>query len=620
MGSAPARMIATAVLLYALSVVAYGYTILPPPGEVTAYLDLASSNGGANPPLTGLNINNYLGANRFYNAGYTGTNSVAANAEAGHIWGRNEPGIGAGHETLTHTAQYIHFGAPVPNNGETDMHATWVGMMIGGRLGGAVQGEWQRGISYNATLWSGAIASTWNNLPAPPYSLSFNFNNNTFFSPYGTFFQTGIANRTADVVNSSWGYYDAGDPYSTSGRWYYTQALDALANQNPLTTFVCSAGNSGPGSNTVGGPASGHNSIAAAALTSDTSVPPYNTVAGFSSRGPSDYWDPVNGLIPASVARRATVDLAAPGTNLTSAYYGGATGGNWGNPNPVPGTNLYTGQLAGTSFAAPIIAGGVALVDDAGYALFPANPNARDARVVKAVLLNAADKIPGWTNNLSGVIPYTTTQSLDWASGAGRMNLDRTFDQYVPTANGGQAGTTDVPGLGSGNLGNVDAIGWDYGLVLQGTPNDYYIRPDLFNPGKSANILAGTNIIATLDWFRDRSINLETKAVTDESFDNLDLQVWLVAGGIPVQLIATSSSTYNDVEHLYFTAPQTAQYMIRVVWTGEIFDTVGDLNQEYYGLAWWTTAANATADIPEPTTLALLALGSIALARRRRSR
>ncbi len=611
MQSRSTAMVLAVAALCVLSATAFGYTIVPPPGEVAAQLDLVSSNGGANPPFTGININNFLGANRFYTAGYTGGNSVAANAEAGNIWG-----TAAGHESLTHVTQYTQFGAPVPNNGETDMHATWVGMMIGGRLGGQAQGEWQRGMAYGATLWSGSIVSTWNNLPAPPYSLSFNFNNNTFFSPYGTYFQTGIAGRTADVVNSSWGDYDPSDPATTSGSSYYTQALDALANQNPLTVFVCSAGNSGANPNTVGGPASGHNSIAAAALTSDTSVPAYDTVAGFSSRGPSDYWDPINGYILASVARRATVDLAAPGTNLTSAFYGGATGGNSGNPAPVPGVNLYTGGLGGTSFAAPIIAGGVALVDDAGYALFPANPNARDARVVKAVLLNAADKIAGWTNNQTAVVPYTTTQSLDWASGAGRMNLDRSFDQYVPAASGGQAGTTDVPGLGGGN---VDAIGWDYGLVLQNAPNDYYLRPDLFDPAKSANILAGTNVITTLDWFRDRSINLATQAVTDDSFDNLDLQVWLVVGGIPVQLIASSNSTYNDVEHLYFTAPQTAQYMIRVVWTGEIFDEVGDLNQEYYGLAWWSTAAAAASgDIPEPTTLALLALGGLALARRQR--
>ena len=74
------------------------------------------------------------------------------------------------------------------------------------------------------------------------------------------------------------------------------------------------------------------------------------------------------------------------------------------------------------------MAGGAALLDSASYntPALAVNPNSRDARVIKAVLMNSADKIPGWNN---GEIPHPngfggvrTTQSLDYNSGAGAMN------------------------------------------------------------------------------------------------------------------------------------------------------------------------------------------------------
>ena len=64
----------------------------------------------------------------------------------------------------------------------------------------------------------------------------------------------------ADVINSSWGFTDA------TGNDPATIGLDGLAKAHPTTTFVVAAGNSGPSSNTVGGPASGYNCIAVGAL------------------------------------------------------------------------------------------------------------------------------------------------------------------------------------------------------------------------------------------------------------------------------------------------------------------------------------------------------------------
>ena len=105
------------------------------------------------PIIGGTNINTLLGADAFYSQGYTGTNAVIANIEAGHIW--------SGHETLTHVQQ-------IPNHpsalNEFDRHATWVGMILGGRRGGANPGAYQEGMAPDAQLYSGAMATQWNGL------------------------------------------------------------------------------------------------------------------------------------------------------------------------------------------------------------------------------------------------------------------------------------------------------------------------------------------------------------------------------------------------------------------------------------------------------------------------
>ena len=521
---------------------------------------------------SGANINTHVGANRFYNAGITGQSTITANVEAGHIWG-----TASGHETLTHVTQ---FSQRVPGIGLYDRHATWVGSHIGGRNGGTVQGNRQLGIAHGTDLRSGAIATQWN---GTAYATSFSFSFSTLV-PYEAYF--GVA----DVINSSWG------GTNPTGDNAITTTLDGLANQNPGTTFVASAGNSGSAANSVVYPGSGYNAITAAALASG-GAGSYDTIASFSSRGPQDYADPTNGTISGV---RAAVDIAAPGTHLTAAFYGGQTGGN---NTSLPGSaasggpDWYTTGLQGTSFAAPITAGGAALIDSASYndESLSSNSASRDARVVKAVLLNSADKIPGWgngqvahTNGFGGV---STTQSLDWASGAGALNLDQAFDQYF-------SGTQDVPGTSSGLLGSVATTGWDFGNVLSGVVNVYEIAESL---------LGDSLLTVTLDWFRERTFDV----FPDVAQANLELRIRDTMTG---NLISESSSMYNVVEHLHFTLPSTSQYQIEVAMNGTTF---GSLSDEEYGLAWWGVAA---ASVPEPGSFALacIALAFLGVAQKRR--
>jgi subtilisin family serine protease len=434
--------------------------ILDPQAIYSAASHLETTNPAA---FNGMDVGTFLGADTFYNAGYTGSNTVIANVEAGHVW--------SSHETLTHvTTQFTGTGAL----GDVDRHATWVGHMAGGR--GAA--GYQPGIAYGADLQSGAIATGWT---GTPYTLSFNFSVSSFLSAYDHYFTTS----PADVINSSWGF---SDPAGTSAA---TWAFDGFCRQSPTTTLVVSAGNSGPSSNTVGSPGSGYNSITVGAMGSANA---FDSIASFSSRGPQDYGDPVNGTISGV---RAAIDITAPGTSLVGAYYGGTTGGNTGG-TAVPGTNLYSLGIGGTSFAAPIVAAGVALLDDVAYGEGLAG-TARDARVVKANLLNSAQKPSGWNNGQTDVGGVsTTTQSLDWTFGAGQMDVNQAYSQLL----------SDVRDVSGVTGGTVDPTGWDYGEIGLAQDNDYLLAVDL---------AGGSVFTTTLTWFRNRAVDVGTSGFVGKS-------------------------------------------------------------------------------------------------------
>ena len=569
-------------------------------GEQIGYSDLflQSGVGHLQGPFTGnVNNNTFLGADRFYNAGYTGTNAVMANIEAGYIWN--------GHETLSHVGLIPTTGA----SGEFDRHATWVGMIMGGRLGGANPGEYQRGMAPNAQLASGAVATNWpiGDPSFPRFTTAFYLNtfDISMYGPYRAAFITGVPTasglRTADVINSSW-VLSKSSP-DLAGVDNLDGTIDALICENPRTLVTWAAGNTlptGAGPNQVPSGPSAYNNCTVAALAPNGTA--YDIPSDFSNGGPNDYNDPQNGYVSAA---RQVVDIAAPGENFSTAYYGGQTGGNgpgvFGPANdPAGGPDYYSRSVRGTSFAAPTVAGGAALLYDAAYSQLGSDPDARDSRVMKAVLMNSADKTQGWNNgqiaNPNGLGGVLTTRGLDNRVGAGRMNLNKAFDQFL-------SGTRDVAGTSQGSEGVVSAIGWDYGQVNQGTTNDYIITNSLS---------AGTPFTATLTWFRDRQTN-GTTTFSDRSLDNLDLELWSSIGGIAQSLISASTSIYNNTEHFTFAIPTTGEYMLRVRWAAEIFDLVSDANIAKYGLAW-----SATPAVPEPATVALLATAALGFAAMRR--
>ena len=544
-------------------------------------------------------LNAFLGADRYYGhtTPITGQNTISTNLEAGFFWN--------GHETLQHVAtNTTNFVADAGSWGgasiadKYDRHATWAAMLIGGRATVGGDAILQQGIAYGTDLRSGAIASSW---VSPAYALGFNFSVNSFLTPYEQTF--GVA----DVVNSSWGFTDP------SGTTDYSVVMDAYAFQNPTTTYVVSAGNSGPDANTIGSPGSDYNAITVAALTNANS---YDVAASFSSRGPQDFgYLPSVGPAVITTGVRAAVDIAAPGTSLVSAFYGGQNGGNntslAGSVDQGSDPEAYSSGIAGTSFASPLVAGGAALVASAAKTLpeLSGTAAARESVVVKALLLTGADKTSGWSNGQQTVTVGSdtflqTTQSLDWATGAGRMNLDATFELQT----GGQI---DVPGTATGDLGDVLRSGWDYGEATLGTDNDYVI---------SDWLRGGTTFTASLTWLRNRSVDFSTVRYEDVAQADLNLSVWALDGSEAfTTLIASSESLYNTVEHLSFTLPSSGSYGLRVSYPHNTFDNSGTwgslANPQNYALSWQA--------VPEPSSvaMALTAIaGMAAAASRRRQR
>lgn len=529
-------------------------------------------------------VNSVVGWDTFINAGYSGSGRVIANVEAGLVWDGHEAFARPDGFPATVSLTYAGTGALA----EADFHATMVGQVLAGT--GYVPGSNPAQFTYaglgmapQAEVWSGAIATGYS-ATAPG---SFVTTTESTVSVYRAFFQ-GIGGVKPDVINSSWG---GSDPAAGSPEML---AIDGLARQNSTVAFVASAGNGG--NIPVSAPGSTFNGIAVGSLGGAT----FSTPSSFSSSGAVDFYNPVTQETVTGV--RAAVDIAAPGENLVLAAYLGKTGSLGASTDPAIAamlsdtspTDRYFLNQSGTSFAAPIVAGGIALLKDeaANDPVFNLNgiAAANDTRVIKSVLMAGATAATGWNNgqavNAQGVIE--TTQSLDYVTGAGALNLTNAAEIYL------FSGTRDVAGTAGGN---ISADGWDFANLAPAGSNEY-----LFSNPFDTQI----ELTVSLNWFAGRTFNDTTGLGEDLSFANLNLEVWQVLDGVFSTLLAESTSVYNNAEFLRVDLP-AGTYGIRITFNGLVYESVGaGTTDESYGLAWRTQS------IPEPSVVFLfLAAGAV---------
>ncbi len=499
-------------------------------------------------------VNDVVGWRPFADAGFFGSSTVIGNVEAGHIW--------TGHEAFIRPPGTTNGFTVFQNTNalnEYDFHATMVGHVLAGSgYNGTGYSYIGLGMAPQASVLSGSVATGFSTNSVGSFETSYE----SVVTPYKAFF-TGVGSARADVINSSWGGYD---PAAGSAE---ALALDGLSAQNPRTVLVAAAGNGDVAP--VAWPGSGFNNIAAGSLGGKNFLVP----SEFGSRGLDSFYNPVTGITTAGA--RVGVDVAAPGEVLYLAAYLGNSGGlGAALPSIVqepPPTNLYFINQDGTSFAAPVVAGGIAVLKDVAnrdpLVNLAGNTNAQDSRVVKSVVMAGAIETYGWNNAQSrGTNGVTTTaMALDSASGAGSLDLTRSAGAYF-------FGTRDVAGMGGGSIADK---GWDFGMVGRGGSNDY-----LFDAAFGQDV----ELTVSLNWFAGRTFDMNTNLGDNLSFADLNLEVWEVSGGAFSSLLARSETIYNNSEYLRFDLSGGKTYGLRVTFDGMVFDQTAGVASESYGLAW----------------------------------
>lgn len=532
-------------------------------------------------------VNSLVGWDWFFDNGFRGGSTVIGNIEGGNIWFGHEaflrpPGAPAAFTTWNNPA------AGAAN--ELDYHATTVGHVLAGSGYVDVDGGSYTliglGMAPEARVVSGAIATSFSTSDFGAFSVT----EESLLAAYGAFFRGDGVSRP-DVINSSWG--GSGDPAAVSTA---SLTIDALASSQPDVTLVVAAGNGG--NTPPGSPANGYNSLSVGATGGEGFLIP----SSFSSRGLADFYNPVENGGTLHEGVRVAVDLAAPGEKFFLAAYLGDSGtiGAYAGleelvSEPSP-TDLYFRELDGTSYAAPVVAGGIALLKDvarAGLLETPeSNPNAFDSRLMKSVLMAGSRATEGWDNGQNAF--NVTTQALDAATGAGMLDLVGAAEVYL-------AATRDLFGVG----GVVTTNGWDVGNVgLDGTV-DYFM---------DADFEVSTQLTVALNWFALRGLDGNDLGI-DLAFSDLDLEVWLLDGeGAFASQVAASRSRYQNTEFLRIEDLAPGRYGMRVLFGDMVYDTTGAVEEETYALAWRAVA------IPEPGGPWLLALGlTVMLFRRKKS-
>ena len=394
------------------------------------------------------------------------------------------------------------------------------------------------------------------------------------------------------AINFSFGEALRQDPRPNAvldGNALLTQCVDWSARVHNVLYVV--AGNQGKGGISV--PTDNFNAINVAFTTRVEAV--FRKIDFANLGDPTGAGKAIVG-IESNVGPRRAIGLVAPGNDVSLINLSG---------------NLNVSS--GTSFAAPHVTATVALLQEygdrqlrsnckAGNCPLPWSLDARRQEVMKAVLLNSADKIQDTGNgqNLGMSRTLLDKNNQTWLEsdayrdpkiplsvqmGTGQLNAFRAYQQF---SLGQWSSEVAVP-----------AIGWDYRTVEVGTAETGTAATGTANPTYRDYVLErplqqDSFVSLTLAW--SRRVELEDKnrngeydlgeEFRDRGLNNLNLYLMRVEDTEISQSIAASNSEVDSVEHIFAKVPATGRYKIRVQFAQRVNESA-----QPYAIAWWTKPA-----------------------------
>lgn len=250
-------------------------------------------------------------------------------------------------------------------------------------------------------------------------------------------------------------------------------------------------------------------------------------------------------------------------------------------------------QVTGTSFAAPHVTASVALLQEYGdrqlkQAESHWSLDARRSEVMKAVLLNSADKVKDSGDGLLLGMERTTLDKedktwldgdayrdpripLDIEMGTGHLNVFRAYQQFSPGQWGPDA--------------SVPTIGWDYRSVEANASQDYVLEQPLQAGSYAAVTLAWQRLVELDDRNGNQQFDLG-EGFRDRGLNNLDIYLMNADSDEPDERLCASISEVDSIEHIFCQVPETGRYKIRVRYRQQVNEAT-----QPYALAWWTVPA-----------------------------
>ncbi|MFD6167564.1 S8 family serine peptidase [Streptomyces coeruleorubidus] len=431
-------------------------------------------------------------------------------------------------------ADFVNIGVIESEHGTHVAGITAANGLFGGKMDGAAPGA--KLVSSRACTWSGGCT----NVALTEGMIDL------------------VTKRGVDIVNMSIGGLPALNDGNNARAELYTRLIDTYGVQ-----LVISAGNSGPGTNTIGDPALADKVISVgASVSKETWAANYGSVVEkkyalmpFSSRGPRED----GGFTPTLVAPGAainTIQTWMPGQPVAEAGYSLPAG---------------YGMLQGTSMASPQAAGAAALLLSAAeqkkIELTPAT--------LRTALTSTADHIKGvqayeegaglmniedaWDSIRDGATSHAYTV---------KAPVDTAIDQFLKTPGYGTGLYDREGGLKAGQKKTYEIT------VTRTSGADKAIRHELHfenNAGGTFRIVGSDEVKLPLNKPVTVKVQAAPKSagiksaileVDDPKTEGIDRQVLntvVVAAPLKYTFSASGSVQRNSSRHYYVTVPEGAK-------------------------------------------------------------